>query len=180
MSDNVQVIPTEELENTHTRENNTITVFPFEYVEALLGQSLASIFHAIDSLKPEHQERLSMTRIENVKASASIVYMECKGILDCLEPYHDASLNPKHRLIRVMLRCATKVLECSGLAKARTTRHKECLAYARLAKDLLTTFHKVFHPATPQGEREDSLAQFLVDHGPPGRPQVEICGAQSG
>ena len=173
MSDNVQLIPTEDIQNTHTRENNTITVFPFEYVEALLGQSLASIFHAIDSLKPENQERLSMTRIENVKASASIVYMECKGILDCLEPYHDASLNPKHRLIRVMLRCATKVLEGSGLAKARTTRHKECLAFASLAKDLLTTFHKLFHPATPQGEREEALAQFLVEHSPPGLPQAE-------
>tara|TARA_R100001086_G_scaffold852_1_gene418 strand:- start:164 stop:733 length:570 start_codon:yes stop_codon:yes gene_type:complete len=171
MPENVTTLPAivdNVIPNQDQNGSKITVIYPFEYVEGLLAQSLGSMYHAIDSLRPENQKRLTMGRMENIRASASIIYMEAKSLLDCLDPYHDASLNPKHRLIRVMLRCVAKGLEVSALASAKTTRHKAVIAYARLGKDLLETFHKLLHSSTPIEEREATLAKFLRDHLPLG------------
>tara|TARA_R100000152_G_C6742823_1_gene166575 strand:+ start:251 stop:751 length:501 start_codon:yes stop_codon:yes gene_type:complete len=157
---------TEETRELATTRNNVITVYPFEYVEGMLGAAIASIFHAVDSMRPENQARLSMSRIENVRASAAIVYCEVMDSLSMLEPYHDASLNPKHRLMRSIFRAMALAIDGLGLEKAKTVRHGSALKYAQLMTESLKTIHRVMHPATPPSEREGEVGAFLGTWGP--------------
>jgi hypothetical protein len=163
----LETIPaTTKKKKPHRKREGSVTVYPFEYVEGLLANALSSMFHAIDSLRPEAQAMLTMGKVENARAAAGLLYLEAQTILDCLEPYHDASLNPKHRLIRIMLRCVTKVMEGSEIQGARTLRHRAFRDFATLSKDTLETFHKLLHSDTPLGERENTLALFLETHLP--------------
>ena len=56
---------TQDTRELATTTENVVIVYPFEYVEGMLGATIASIYHAVDSMRPEHQAKLSMTRIEN-------------------------------------------------------------------------------------------------------------------
>jgi hypothetical protein len=157
---------TQDTRELATTTNNVVVVYPFEYVEGMLGATIASVYHAVDSMRPEHQAKLSMTRIENVRASAAIVYHEAMEALERLEPYHSASLNPKHRLMRAILRAVALTIEGLELEKAKTVRHGSALKYAQLMTESLKVTHRVMHPTTPPGEREGETGTFLRAWGP--------------
>ena len=145
-----------------------VQIFPFEYVEGLLAETLASSFHAVSTLKPSESRKLTMSKVENLRAVAAILYSDAMSTLDVLAPYHSASLNPKHGKVRAVLRATALKIDTMSLEVVRSVRHQKALGFASLAKDYLETFHQLLHPSTPPAQREFLVARFLVDHGPKG------------
>ena len=141
--------------------NKTITVLPASMLDGVFAEVLASCYHSIGTMRKDQSNQLTMARIDNIRAVASLVYLEVKTLLDGLTIYSTSSLSPKHSQCRTLLLAVSKVIDGLGLEKAKTPRHGSCLAFAKLSTDYLTTFHRLLHSNTDIDQRELALVGFL-------------------
>ena len=145
---------------------STVQIFPFETVEAMLGETLASLYASVDALTPKNLKATkSLTKLQSIRATASLWYLETRTALDLLEPYHDASLNPKHRDLRTLLSIVTREIEGSKIAEAKSTKSKEAVKLARLFSSTLEAYHRLLHPDTTQDTRQGVIESLLESYG---------------
>jgi hypothetical protein len=141
--------------------NKTITVLPASMLDGIFAEVLASCYHSIGTMRKDQSNQLTMSRVDNIRAVASLVYLEVKTLLDGLTIYSSSSLSPKHLKCRNLLLAVCNVIDGLGLEKAKTPRHSSCVQFAKLSTDFLSTFHRLLHSNTNMEQRELALVGFL-------------------
>ena len=135
-------------------------VFPKEAVEGLIGESIASIHDSFMMLIMKPKE---LSQIDNARASWLVTKSEIARVLECLSPYSDASLQPKHCSARDVYREMARRMELTaGIKQAKNTRNKNATQFARDLTEFMKTIHIVMHKDT---KYLDKVAQVEVFNG---------------
>ena len=135
-----------------------IQIFPAEMVEGLLAATLFSISDSIECLRPNVATKL--TRLANIKASYAIAQIELENALEALKHHSDASLRPKHKSARDVLKVALETLLALNVPKAKQMKNRNVLGFAHWATSFLTVYHSVLLEGTTQSERIRLVEEF--------------------
>ena len=85
-------------------------------------------------------------------------------MLDCLSPYSDASLQPKHCSARDVYSEMAKRMEfTTGIQNAKNTRNKNATRFARDLTEFMKTIHVVMHKDTNYVDRVAQVEMFVGD-----------------
>jgi hypothetical protein len=140
---------------------NKINVFPKEAVEGLIGESIGSIHESFMMLIMKPKE---LSQIDNARASWLVTKSEIARVLECLSPYSDASLQPKHCSARDVYNEMAKRMELtSGIQDAKNTRNKNATQFARDLTEFMKTIHVVMHKDTNYVDRVAQVEMFVGD-----------------
>jgi hypothetical protein len=157
----IQPSPSKPKDIATIHPDRMIHIFPAEMVEGLLASTLFSISASVECLRPGIETKL--TRLANVKASYAIAQIEIENALEALKHHSDASLRPKHKSARDVLKVALETLLSLEVSKAKQMRNRNVLGFARWATSFLTTYHLVLLEGTSQLERISLVEGFKGD-----------------
>jgi len=150
---------------------NKTDVFTADIVELMLTEVIGQLKLAMDSLfliefDKETQALDSFNsakkRIEAIKGTHYIFCSELSTVLHCFEPYHNASLNKKHRAVKAIANEGWDRLTgmTKGLQKAKRIDNHYIIQFAREMTLFLTNFHVVLHKDTPNKERKRIVEEY--------------------
>lgn len=156
---------TEYIEEAKKEEEKTKTTFmKKEVVERFLAEVLTQIKLALDVVWYEglSKKYASIKPVEAVKGLYVIAGKECSAAAELLEPYHSASLNPKHRGCRKIINVYLDRIEEHRikLLNAKNTNNKAIKEFVRETIDFLSAYHVVLHEDTPKKERSRTLRNY--------------------
>lgn len=138
---------------------NLTKVFSADIVEGMLAEGVGEIKRSLDVL---YYNPGDMEEHVNAVACRGITLGHVENMLHFLEPYHDASLRPRHKGVRKVLRAMH-----ARLTK-NTPRPESGNPYAgfdilRFGRDMvqfMTAFHKVLSVTTSNADRNKELRWF--------------------
>tara|TARA_R110000824_G_scaffold14054_4_gene60372 strand:- start:3871 stop:4443 length:573 start_codon:yes stop_codon:yes gene_type:complete len=146
-------------------------VMPKELVEGMFKECITQCSNAMNSIfliffDKETGDKESFNsqqkKLDAVKGTNLIFCYELETIQHCLEPYTDATLNPKHRAVRKVCFEAysrLKVLH-PDLQKAKYMNHRSISEFAKEMCLFMTNFHVVLHNETPSKERYRVVKEY--------------------
>lgn len=145
--------------------------FQAEFVEGLISESIVQLKNQMDSLFliffDEETGNFDSfkgpkKRMEAIKGSHLVFCHELRLVNECLEPYHKASLNQKHRAVReIVTEGLTRFKDLSeGLTAAKNINNHYVTQFAKEICLLLTNLHVVFHEQTPKKERNRVVKEY--------------------
>ena len=145
--------------------------FQAKFVEGLLAETLSQLKHQMDALfliffDEETKDLKSFKgpkkRMEAIKGSYLLFNSELKVLCECLEPYHKASLKPKHRAVReIANEGRDRLIDLAkGLSAAKNINNHYVTQFAKEICLLLTNLHVVHHDKTPKKERNRVVKEY--------------------
>ena len=136
------------------------TIFPKACVEGLIAESLSSVHSSFLQL----MTNIDMKRIDNARATWAITYGEVLKIIQCLEPYTDASLSPKHWMARdVCKEMRERMDRTIGIQDAKNVRNRYALQFARDLTEFMSALHNVLHDKKTDAQRRTHMGVFTGD-----------------
>jgi hypothetical protein len=139
----------------------TSNIFPKEFVEGAIAECIAQIKYSLDVVTENIK---GVTRIESTKGSFLVAVNEAASLIKMLEHYTDASLNPKHRFARYVLKSFVKKLKAiDGILDAKRMDKKEVLEFARIVTSFLVSIHIIMVEDTRELVREAHVYEFCGD-----------------
>tara|TARA_R100001530_G_C4321057_1_gene155831 strand:+ start:4241 stop:4816 length:576 start_codon:yes stop_codon:yes gene_type:complete len=139
-------------------------IMPKEIIERYLTEILTQIKLALDVVWYEGigQKRHGIKPVDAVKGLFVIAHDECATAASLLEPYHDASLNPKHRASKKVINTYMERIEPhrEKLFKSKSTKNGAIKAFVRETLDFITTFHIVLSEETSKKERASQRRNY--------------------
>lgn len=136
------------------------TIFPKSCVEGLLAECLSSVHSSFVQL----MTNMDMTRIQNAKATYAITYGEVLKIIQCLEPYTDASLSPKHWMARdVCIEMRDRLDRIMDIQNAKNVRNKHAVQFARDLTEFMSAMHSVLDDKNTDAQRRTHMGVFTGD-----------------
>tara|TARA_R100000655_G_scaffold82789_1_gene122332 strand:- start:4574 stop:5086 length:513 start_codon:yes stop_codon:yes gene_type:complete len=140
-------------------KGNFTKVFSADIVEGMLAEGMGEIKRSLDVL---YYNPGNMEQHVNAAACRSITLGQVENMLHFLEPYHDASLRPRHRgTRRVLCSMRKRLLENVPLMDQKTPYAGfDVLRFGRDMVQFLTAFHKVLSVSTSTTDRNNELRWF--------------------
>ena len=159
-----------EIEKEEQQQKKTV-FFQAQFVENLIGQTITELKNQMDALfliffdadtKNYDSFNSPKKKIKAIKGSHLIFVQELEVLSECLEPYNDASLRPKHKAVRSVINEGLKRLLdiAEGLQKAKYINNHYVTQFAKEMCLLMTNFHVVFHEETPKKERSRIVREY--------------------
>ena len=139
------------------KSNRAADIYPAEVVEGMLAMALSQIKASLDVV---YADPKGIKPIENARACYLLTGSLIDQALDRLKGYHDASLNPKHRLSRRVLRAMSARLLANDVLPAKRMHNKRLARFAHDMVQFLTAFHLVLSEGTPKKDRYEIAEAF--------------------
>lgn len=157
--------------NTEETKKKMTKVFPAELVEGMFSQTLNQLTNAMNSLFLIFHDKetgnlesfnTQKKKLEAIKGVWLIFMNEIETIDHCLKPYHNASLNPKHRQVRKIVGEGFRRLSELGpsLQSAKYINNQYVTDFAKEMCQFVTNFHCVLHTKTPKKERSRIVKEY--------------------
>jgi hypothetical protein len=138
-------------------------IFPKEFVEGAIAECIAQIKHSLDTLRDDTPVK-GVRKIDGVKGTFLVAVNEAASVITMLEHYTDASLSPKHRLARYVLKSFVRKLKSiDGFMESKRMDNKRVIEFAEVITSFLVTIHTVMHADTKKKMREMYAAEFCGD-----------------
>ena len=140
-------------------KSNLTKVFSADIVEGMLAEGIGEIKRSLDVL---YYNPGNMEEHVNAAACRAITLGHVDNMLHFLAPYHDASLRPRHKGVRKVLKAM----------HAKLTKNTPCpkdgnpyagfdiLRFGRDMVQFMTAFHKVLSVTTSNADRNKELRWF--------------------
>ena len=140
-------------------KGNITKVFSADIVEGMLAEGIGEIKRSLDVL---YYNPGNMEQHVNAAACRGITLGHVENMLHFMEPYHDASLRPRHRGTRRVLRSMRKRLLQNVPMMDQKTPYAgfDVLRFGRDMIQFLTAFHKVLSVSTKSEDRNKELRWF--------------------
>jgi hypothetical protein len=136
------------------------TIFPKACVEGLIAEALSSVHSSFLELMTNYQ----MKKIDNARATWAITYGEVVKVLQCLEPYTDASLAPKHWMARDIFKEMKERMDRTvGIQDAKNVGNKNAVHFARDLTEFMQALHNVLHDKRTDAQRRTHMGVFTGD-----------------
>jgi hypothetical protein len=136
------------------------TIFPKACVEGLMAEALSSVHSSFLELLSDSP----LKKIKNAKASWLITYGEVTKVLECLEPYHDRALSPKHWMARdVFKEMKDRLIKTSTIGNAKNVGHSSAKMFARDLTEFLKALHEVMLDRNSDATRRTHMGIFTGD-----------------
>lgn len=147
------------------------SVFPAVLVEGMYAHCLQQLVHQMNSLflifnDPETSAKGSFDtqekKVKAVKAVHQIFLQEIDTVRHCLIPYHDASLKPKHRLVKRIINEAYERFSnlSKTIATAKYMNHSAITKFGKEMIQFVTNFHITLHEETTKKERSKIVKEY--------------------
>lgn len=137
-------------------------IFPKEFVEGIIAECIAQIKFSLDVLREPNL--VGVKRVDSIKDTFLIAMNESQSVIKMLEHYNDASLSPKHKLARYVLKSLVKRLtDIHGFMDAKRANNSRVVEFARVITGFLVAIHTIMHADTSPKVREMRAAEFCGD-----------------
>jgi hypothetical protein len=140
-------------------------VFRKEFVEGAIAECIAQIKYSLDALCESRWAKNAAIKgvrpVEAVKATFLVAANEAASIITILENYTDASLSPKHRYARYVIKTFVRRMKALGaVMDAKRMHKKEVSEFARLLVDFLCAIHITMLEETRHERRVSTMSEF--------------------
>ena len=133
-----------------------------EFIEAMLSDTIASLSNALNALQvvaldPDFKSKDGkFTPCRALKGLVAVSMVEAQKVEHCLEPYHEASLNKKHRAARAVNRHFIKEALVDETTKAISEYEDDhdvdsdflAISFIKDFVEYLSALHTVMHEDT--------------------------------
>jgi hypothetical protein len=157
-------------------KTKTVVYHPKDMVEALLTEcitqltsnmnSLFLIFHDKETQKLE-SFNTATKRLDAIKGTYNLFRLELATVIECLEPYHRASLNPRHLAVKDIIHEGVRRLKEYEvkLKKAKYINNNSVTQFAKDICLLITNMHVCLHNKTPKKETQRIVKEYCHGKG---------------
>jgi len=151
------------------KKNKKTVIFQKEFVERMLGETIASMMNQLNSLflifhdkETARQFGTSKEKVDAIKGSYIIFQTELEQVRHCLEPYTKSTMNSRHyasKLICEEGRSRLNNLQ-DKLMKSKNLNNKVLVKYAEEIVGLMTNFHIVLDDKTKSKARSNVVKEY--------------------